>query len=623
MDDAVIPVAYAMQASPKRYALFLGAGISLSAGLPSGKEVAADMIRKIAKGRGVAIEGNDDVDVCFQWFSQNVDGPITFDNLMKKLGIVEETRRDRLIPLILPTDDNGDPLPSNTTIAHRMIAKLVKEKMVSLIITTNFDPLLEDAIRETGVRPVIIHSQSDPQMMSIFPDTCRIVKVNGDFENLELKLTPEDLESYEPDISNYIKKICEEYGLIVCGWSADYDSGLQEILSSQQYRRYPTFWCLRPDSDIPENLNSAIKPIPIEIDSADQFFTSLDTIVERIRSIEQKQPLTVSAAIRRVTDALQQPRPDIALSQLIHSQTEFILEELAQKVYFPDGTINALEYLNSRIYSLTKKTSPLATMLATLAYFDDKYDYLIHDVVERLVNIPHNEPFTGEKTIITDFSCPQDFGECLYHLRLLPALITIYTTGIAATRTEHFNSLEAVFSPKIFKPYHIPENKKPYFESINISRIFGRYDLWETVNSEFFNAPGDFFWYIYLICHKLVKHLIPGDIGYSETYDIFEYLFGLAYLSTGADPTRIEDDLNNFRSSPLRTRVWSGSMHQYSGLYIIQDSVKTYLNGFGQKIEGTKFFSGDTQKFEICNRRFAEISRSDSPKTGIVLNVDP
>ena len=50
--DSIIPVAYAMNSSPKRYALLLGAGISIAADYPSGKEVAAKIILEIAKAKG-------------------------------------------------------------------------------------------------------------------------------------------------------------------------------------------------------------------------------------------------------------------------------------------------------------------------------------------------------------------------------------------------------------------------------------------------------------------------------------------------------------------------------------------------------------------------------------------
>ena len=44
MTDTVVPVAYGMHASPKRYALLPGTGISVAAGLPTASDVSGDMI---------------------------------------------------------------------------------------------------------------------------------------------------------------------------------------------------------------------------------------------------------------------------------------------------------------------------------------------------------------------------------------------------------------------------------------------------------------------------------------------------------------------------------------------------------------------------------------------------
>lgn len=625
--DAVVPVAYAMHASPKRYALLLGAGISVAAGLPSGKEVAARMIREIASIHEKEIEGGDDADVCIQWFVSEFKEPRTFDKLMAELGIEEENRRETLQPFILPTDDDGNTLPVEPTPAHRMIAELVKDKIVSLIITTNFDHLLERVIEDvTGIRPVVIRSDSGQNLMSIFPDICRIVKINGDFENLELKITPEDLRSYDDDIKDYIQRICAEYGLVICGWSGDYDCGLREILSKANTRRYPTFWCLRPDANIPDDpdLIKTLKPIPVVIESADQFFSGVHTVVDRLQSIERIQPLTVSVAIQKVMDALQQPKPDVILSRLIHTQTDLVLDELAREGYVPAGTVHAPEIFNDRVNILSRKTAPLAAMLATLAYYDDQYADLVYDVCERLINVRFTEPFAEGNKIFTGISSGTHFRDCLSDLRLLPALMVIYSCGIAATKSEHFNTLEAVFTPKIRRNNSgIDGEKTPYFESINISRIFGGSDLWVTLNRQNFDHSGDIFMYTYETCHRILRDLIPGDTRYSETFDIFEYLYGLAYLSTDIDPTQILDDIHNRRGSPIISRVWMATAANGSiQTYVIPASIRSYVSDFGKKIKDTNFFGGNPQHFENYNRKFAEMCKIDAPETGIVCVGD-
>lgn len=612
--DGVVPVAYAMHASPKRYALLLGAGISVAAGLPSGRDVTAKMIREIALSHEKKIEGGDDAEACIQWFGDEFKEPPTFDKLMAKLGIEEDNRRETLQPFILPTDDEGNTLSVEPTPAHRMIAELVKDKIVSLIITTNFDHLLEKAIEDTtGIRPVVIRSDSTQNVMSIFPDTCRIVKINGDFENLKLKITPKDLESYDTKLEDYIQRICAEYGLVVCGWSGNYDCGLRKILSEAKIRRYPVFWCLIPDANIPDDpdLIKTLKPIPITIESADQFFTDVHTVVGRLQSIERVQPLTVSVAIRKVTDALQQPQPDIILSRLIHTQTDFVLDELAREGYVPAGTVHASEIFNDRVNILSQKTAPLAAMLATLTYYDDKYADLVYDVVERLVNIRFAEPFVKGKRNWIEKISDRSFYDCLNNLRLLPALLVIYSCGIAATKAEHFNTLEAVFAPKIKR--NDTDLREDYFESVNIFQIFKCSDLWMGLNRQNFDDAGDIFMYTYETCHRILRDLIPGDIRYSEIFDIFEYLYGLAYLSKDLRETdQTSDDIRYDDAYPLFSRFRSLQTKK------LPDPIRSYVSDFGKKVEGTKFFGGNLSLFEEANQKYGKVRGIDPPKTGLI-----
>lgn len=102
--DAVVPIAYAMQASPKRYALLLGSGISVAAGLPTASDVSGNMILAVARGRGEKVEGGRDNEVCLAWFKDTFGEPATFQRLMQELGISEGNRKDGLKKFIYETE---------------------------------------------------------------------------------------------------------------------------------------------------------------------------------------------------------------------------------------------------------------------------------------------------------------------------------------------------------------------------------------------------------------------------------------------------------------------------------------------------------------------------------------
>ena len=166
--DDVLPAAFAIVQSPKRYALLLGSGVSQSAGIGTGREITQDRIRKIAHGLGEMIEGKPE-----DWYQQKYGTKPIFSNLFNKSGTPED--REAALREYF-TVDGAIPQPTE---AHRTIARMVKEGLISLVITTNFDDLLEQALRDEGIHPVVITEGSDPAKMSVIPDQCRVVKVNG------------------------------------------------------------------------------------------------------------------------------------------------------------------------------------------------------------------------------------------------------------------------------------------------------------------------------------------------------------------------------------------------------------------------------------------------------------
>lgn len=515
MNDEAIPVAYAMHVSPRRYALFLGSGISKPAGLPTGTDVSANMIRRIAKTRGEKIDGGNEPEKCLEWFKDTFGEPANFELLLNKLGIDTENRSEGIQSFFLPSDETGNPVQVNPTKAHSEIAKFVKAGMVSMIITTNYDTLLEEALRNEGVSCDVITSESPLKQMSIFPDRCRIVKVNGSFSSGgRLKITPKDLESYEPDMEDYLKRIFAEYGIIVCGWSAQFDTGLKKILANLEVRRYPVFWC-KKNSEIPQKLSESLNPIEIEIESADQFFNDLSAVLDRLKVVEERQPLTIPIAVRKITNALQQPRPEILISDILYSETDLVIDELSNSDFIPDDNSSERDVSIQRVEALERKTKPLAAMMATVAYYDnEKLTEQVFDVIQILINPPYER--------ISNI--PSQFRNRLYYLQYIPALLVIYATGIAATKAMHFNMLEAVFTPRR-SPTH-----DPYLHYVNTRQILGHENFFTDLNYSKFGRNGELSTYPCEVTKRIIRHLIPGDLRYSEYYDIFEYLFGLAYL---------------------------------------------------------------------------------------------
>jgi hypothetical protein len=620
--DAVVPVAYAMHASPKRYALLLGAGISVAAGLPTASDVSGNMILAVARGRGEQVERGKDNEVCLAWFKDTFGEPATFQRLMKELGISEGNRKDGLKRFIYQTDEDGNPVPGVPTEAHRAIARLVKSGMISLIITTNFDPLMEEALKGENVPYEVITEESDVTQMSIFPDRCRVVKVNGDFERGTLRITPEDLKKYPQVIEDYLKRIFREYGLVICGWSGIFDTHLSEILCTPEIpRRYPVFWCLRKEGRDPPKVFQALLPNGIDIDNADDFFTTLEVMIERFSRFEPRTTLSAAAAVRKVKEALKQSKPELVLPDLINTETDRVLAFLADKSRYQADDIDGKEFYTAMLRELEDVAAPLAAMVATVAQYDDgTFADLVTDTIERLINVP---PITPDFSDILNIERKtiSDYIEGLLQLRRYPALLVIYASGITAVRTRHFNTLEAIIrGPMKYRYAGVLQEKVPYYEHVSVWNVIGFRREWIVdLAQKRFGKETRWQDYPYLAVYVFLQDLIPNRNAFFESLDVFEYILGLAYLADFK-----EEDVNEgvfLRSSipdPLRSRHLylrhSVILCPAEPLPPLPTHLITYLADLEQKTKGSNFFDGDFSTFEEANRKYAKGFKIEPPQ---------
>jgi len=612
--DAVVPVAYAMHASPRRYVLLLGAGISVAAGLPSATDVSGNMILAIAEGRGEKVERGENNEVCLAWFEEAFGEPATFQRLMKELGISEENRKDGLKKFIYRTDENGDPVPGIPTEAHRVIARLVKSGTISLIITTNFDTLMEEALKAETVPYEVITEESDVRQMSVFPDRCRVLKVNGDFERGTLRITPKDLGHYPPAMEDYLRRIFGEYGLVTCGWSGIFDTHLVEILCAADIpRRYPMFCCRRRGGSDPSEVCRPLLPNGIDIDNADEFFTTLEAVIERFSRFEPRTTLTAVAAVRKVKDALRQDKPELVLPDLINEETDRILAFLTNESRYQADTIDGREFYTALLTELEGAAAPLAVMVATVAQYDDEvFVDLVTDTIERLINVPPVTPdFTeiqnrGQMTV-------SDYIAGLLHLRYYPAILVIYASGIAAVRTKHFNTLEAIVRRPMKSRYNSVLRKKvPYYEHVNVWDAIGLDHEWlADLTHKRFGEETRYRDYPYHAVYEFMKILIPNQDAFFESLDVFEYVFGLAYLA-GTEGNVDEGAFLHSRRIPAPLR----SRNLYLCRHAMLDSTQPFLSlpahivnclaVLRQKVRISTFFEGNCPVFEAANRKYAK-----------------
>jgi hypothetical protein len=224
--------------------MLLGSGMSSAAQVPTGWGVVLDLIGKVA-----ALKGGDDArDAAADpegWWARQGYGDLRYDTLLEAVAPSVSARRDLLHSYFEPADDEergrGAKLP---TAAHRAIAELVGAGRIRLILTTNFDHLVEDALTAAGVPPQVI-SRADAigGMAPLQHARATVIKLHGDYLDVEaMRNTPAELERYDPAMESLLARVLDEYGLIILGWSGEWDTALARAIENCSSRRYPTYW---------------------------------------------------------------------------------------------------------------------------------------------------------------------------------------------------------------------------------------------------------------------------------------------------------------------------------------------------------------------------------------------
>ena len=174
------------------------------------------------------------------WWAQSARGEPRYDVLLDALAPTDAARQALLRRYFDPRPPVG---PINPTDGHRALAWLCASGLVRVIMTTNFDRLLERALEEAGASPQVISGASGVEGMTpLVHSRSTVIKLHGDWATLGMRNTPEELRAYPAELRRLLDSVLDEYGLVVIGWSGEYDVALADAIAACPSRRYPTYW---------------------------------------------------------------------------------------------------------------------------------------------------------------------------------------------------------------------------------------------------------------------------------------------------------------------------------------------------------------------------------------------
>lgn len=524
--DPLTVLATGANAMPGVYALLLGSGVSTGAGVKTGWQVVIDLIRQAATAGAPddphaadrAAANPED------WWHQNGDGrPLGYSNLLERLGPTPAVRQALLGPYFEPTEEDSEAGRKVPSAAHKAIAKLVARGTVRVIITTNFDRLMERALEEVGIQPQVIHTPEQVKGITPLPhNKILVIKLHGDYADLQQRNTVDELEIYPSQYNELLDRILDEYGLIISGWSADWDHALVAAIERRGTRRYPFFWASYGElSGRAEQLVARTDATVLLGLSADELFTKL---LDRLEALDAMaaSPLTRDMAIAELKRALPDPLRRIELFDLLDREANQIVgyvNDTSNVPVYQDGPVTADDY-GRWLDGMRKQSDTLLHLMAAGVFHDDG---------------THTTLWTRTLQTLTRARGRID-GGCYLDLdtyRNYPAHLALWVSGIAAIAANRQEVLADLLLIPKWRPWIGSTAPVPLVHALHPWQVFHEQALIDGMSR--WNGPTWKYPRSHLVRAEVrepLRQLIPDESEYLEACDRFEAVAAALAMDT-------------------------------------------------------------------------------------------
>lgn len=436
--DSLTQLAFSVYESKGIYALLLGSGLSRAASIPTGWEITLDLIGRVAMAQGVEEQPD-----WAAWYREKTGTVPDYSALLEELAVSREERRAILHRYIEPNDEDRERGRKIPTKAHRAVAKLVQAAYVRVIITTNFDRLLENALRECGVEPTVVASVD--ALLGAEPiahSKCYILKLHGDYRDARILNTEAELSTYPSQFNALLDRILDEHGLIVCGWSGEWDHALRAAFLRTSNRRYPVFWTARGDlGDGAQELVKHREARAVSIADADGFFSTLQQRVETLEQAQLRNPLGVELLVGSAKRFVCKPEHRVQLDDLAVQELERVLGLLDSPDFAPQVPWDQTAF-RVRVRRYEAAAEGLACLAGVLGRWGDGSEYPL--VLEIIRSLQKDAERIG--TGLTVF----------VNLRSYPAVLVFTAYGLAALRAGRLHALHRVFEAEVGREHREP-----------------------------------------------------------------------------------------------------------------------------------------------------------------------
>ena len=573
MIDPLISVSIAMHRHKGAYALLIGSGVSRPAEIPTGWEIVLDLIRSVAR-----LRGEDCGETPAGWYEQAVGTAPTYDGLLGSLAKMPAERRQLLARYFEPTPEERARGAKVPTAAHRAIAELVGLGYVRIILTTNFDRLTEQAIESVGIVPTVLSSSDAIKgALPLAHQACCIIKLHGDYLDTRLKNTTDELSGYDKPLGQLLDRILDEYGLVICGWSADWDTALRHALERCSSHRFTTYWATRHDlSPLAQDVATLRRAEIVRILDADGFLGRIRDNIRALTDLDTNHPLTSKMAAATLKRYAVDERHRIELHDLVLRETERLAGHLTQEEFpFFGGDLEELRRQVRRYESITEVL--LALFTQGCHWTGSEHRRIWVDSLRRVANA------RGEESGITAFC----------DLRFYPALLVLYAGGIASIASERYDRFAALATNVAVKDHG---EQQPLVLAVNSWTVLedGGRHVWPDMETHL--TPVNT--HVQQLLRPHFVDLIGGEDEYALTFDKFEYLAALVYA-----------DIHKARGNAIRGPVGRFGWKRTREALFGQVKDEATASGDSWPLLTAGLFGGSSERFLAIKSEFDQFAR--------------
>lgn len=345
-------------------------------------------------------------------------------------------------------------------------------------------------------------------------NVCTILKLHGDYVDARTMNTVQELAEYDEAMKGLLRQILTEYGLVVCGWSGEWDPALIAALNETRSPWFSTFWTSpRQPRAAAQGLIQNRDAKLIEGMDADAFFERLAESVDALEDLSAPENITAAIAGAMTKRYVDDSRFRIRLHDLVVGQANRIrqiIDDHSTEWYLVEPTP---ESIRAQLHAYETQTHVLRVVIAASCYWGTAaHERNSVSVLERVA--AYQDQVQGEH-----YKVWRD-------LRRYPALITLYTGGLAAVAAENYSTLRAIlYDPVLADQIKGTQNSlllhvSPSQIGRHASAVLAPNDS-RQVALLFHLATHESLW-------ESIRDHFSTDQAFKAAYDRFEYLLGLA-----------------------------------------------------------------------------------------------